>query len=55
MLILDQGKSYGHTGKTTMIRRTAVRETRVSRQHGGPIEGPPEISPIIIALSYWGV
>ena len=26
----------------TAIRRTAVRETGVSRHHGGPIEGPPE-------------
>ena len=28
-------------GKTTAIRRVAVRETGVSRQHGGPIEGAP--------------
>ena len=28
--------------KTTAIRRAAVRETSVSRHHGGPIEGPPE-------------
>ena len=28
--------------KTTAIRRIAVRETGVSRPHGGPIEGPPE-------------
>ena len=28
--------------KTTAIRRTTVRETSVSRHHGGTIEGPPE-------------
>ena len=28
--------------KTLAIRRAAVRETSVSRHHGGPIEGPPE-------------
>ena len=28
--------------KTAPIRRVAVRETGVSRYHGGPIEGPPE-------------
>ena len=28
------------TGKTTAIRRTAVREASVSQHHGGPIEGP---------------
>jgi len=31
------------TGKTTPIRRTAVRETGVSWHHGGLIEGPHEI------------
>lgn len=30
------------TGRTTSTRRVAVREAAVSRQHGGPIEGPPE-------------
>ena len=29
-------------GKTTAVRLIAVRETGVSRHHGGPIEGPPE-------------
>ena len=29
-------------GKTTTIRRSAVREAGVSRHHGGPIEGPTE-------------
>ena len=29
-------------GKTTPIRRIAVRETGVSRHHEGLIEGPPE-------------
>ena len=29
-------------GKTTRIRRTAVRETGASWHHGGPIEGHPE-------------
>ena len=28
------------TGKTTSIRRIAVREASVSRDHGGPIETP---------------
>merc|ERR1719154_577119 len=27
-------------GKTTAIRRICVRETRIFRHHGGPIEGP---------------
>ena len=30
----------GRTAKTTAITRAAVRETGVSRHHGGPIEGP---------------
>ena len=30
---------HNQTGKTTAIRRTAVRKTVVSRNHGGPIEG----------------
>ena len=29
------------TAKTTAIRRIVVRETSVSRHHGGQIEGPP--------------
>ena len=29
------------TGKTTPIKRTAVRETGVSRHHGAPLRGPP--------------
>ena len=32
--------SFYQTGKTTAIRRIAVRETRVSRQIVGQIEGP---------------
>ena len=39
-------------GKTKAIRRIAVRETSVSRHHGGPIEGPPENPPYITTLSY---
>ena len=35
--------SITHPGKTTTIRRTAVRETCVSRYHGGPIEGSLKI------------
>ena len=30
------------TGKTTAIRRIAVKETSVSRHHGNPIEGLSE-------------
>ena len=30
---------FHQTGKTTTIRRTAVREAGVSRGHGGSIEG----------------
>ena len=36
---------YPCDGKTTMIRRTAVRVTGVSRHYGGPIEGFPELLP----------
>ena len=39
-------------GKTTAIRCTAVRETCVSRNHEGPIEGPPCIPSNITALSH---
>ena len=45
-----RGKSQA--GKTTAIRRTAVREASVSRHHGGPIEGPPETSRTMTTLSY---
>ena len=30
-----------NSGKTSLIRLIAVRETGVSRHQGGPIEGPP--------------
>ena len=30
------------TKTTACTRRTAARETRISRHHGSPIEGPPE-------------
>ena len=33
--------SSGHTGKTTAIRRIAVREKAVSRHHMDPIKPPP--------------
>ena len=33
-----------NASKTTTIRRTAVRETAVSRHYGRPIEGPHEAS-----------
>ena len=33
---------HSPTGKTTAIRRTAVRETGGSRHHVELIEGPPE-------------
>jgi len=45
-------EEYVQTGKTTAIRRTAVRETIVSRYHGGSIEGPPETLRTVRALSY---
>ena len=32
----------GAHDQTIAIRREAVRETSVSRHHGGPIDGPPE-------------
>ena len=38
------------TGGAT--RRTAVRETGLSRHHGGPIEGPLETPRTITALWY---
>ena len=31
-----------HSGKKATIRRVAVRETGVSRHHGGPIQWPSE-------------
>ena len=34
---------YCQAGKTTVIRRVAVRETGVSRHNGGPIKGNPSI------------
>ena len=34
---------HSQSGKTTVIRLTAVRQTNVSRHHGGPINGLPEI------------
>ena len=39
--ILTERFVYFQTGKTAVIRRANVRETRVSRYHGSP-EGPPE-------------
>ena len=36
-------RSFLLTGNTTAIRRTAVRETGLSRYHGGKIEGPPDV------------
>ena len=43
-------------GKRTAIWRKAVRETGISRHHGGPFGGqPPETPLIITALSYWEV
>ena len=39
---VGQPPTFYQTRKTTAIRRVAVRETGVSRHHGGPIEGPPE-------------
>ena len=38
-------------GKTTRIRRVAVRGTGVSRHHGGPIQAPSEYPRAITALS----
>ena len=32
-----------HTGKTTAIRRIAVRETLICRHKGETIKGPPDI------------
>ena len=37
-----------HTGKTTAIRRIAVRETSVSRHYGGPIETPLNHSTVVL-------
>jgi len=39
---IDSRIMRGETARTTSIRRVAVRKASVSRQHGGPIEGPPE-------------
>ena len=39
-------------GNTSAIRFIAIRETSVSRHHGGPIEGSTEIPQYIMALSY---
>ena len=41
------------SGKTTAIRRIAVRETSVSRNNGVPIEGHLKAPRTITALSYW--
>ena len=46
-------RAFDQTGKTTAIRRIAVRECGVSRHDRGPIEHlPPETSWTITALSY---
>ena len=37
--VTDQPTDSTHIGKTTAIRRTAVRATGVSWHHGDPIEG----------------
>ena len=39
----SQNQGTRQIRKITAIRRTDVRETSVSRQHGGPIEDPPEL------------
>ena len=44
--------TFFFTGKTTPIRRTAVRVTGVSRHHTGRIEGTPATPRTITALSY---
>ena len=41
--------------KTTPISRNIVRETGDSRHNGSQIEGPPETTLTIPALSYWAV
>ena len=41
-------------GRTTTIRRSAVRKAGVSQHQWGPIEAPLEIPRDITALSYWG-
>jgi len=46
--------SYTQTGKTSAIRRAAVREAGVSRHHGGTIEGLPQNPHTITLLSYRG-
>ena len=38
----DLRTDVSQSGKTTAIRRITVRETSVSRHHGGPIGGHPE-------------
>jgi len=37
---LDRKLIFTQAGKKTAIRRIAVRETSVSRYHGGPFKGP---------------
>ena len=44
-------KTKAPTGKTTEITRIAVRETSVSRHHGGQLRGPQPIR----ALSYLSI
>ena len=43
------------TGKTTLIRRTADRETAVPRHHGSRIKEPLETPQTITALSFRGL
>ena len=45
-------QDVAQTGKTTAIRCTAARETGLSRNHGGLIEGSPETPYITAALLY---
>ena len=42
-------------GKTTRIRRAAIREPSVSRHRGCLIKDPPETPLTITTQSYWGV
>ena len=50
--LLIRRKSGTSTLPRLVIRHIAVRETILSRHHGGPIKGPPETPRITTTLPY---